>query len=197
MGSVAQAVLEFDEAVRVPWRPPLAAAPALALVATGAAVGGGRVHAARAGRLAPPPALPSQPPHPPASPTRGTRSVVRRPAAGVGVGAVRAECARCGDSGACSSRPLRLTRRARRLLAIAVAGGAVAAAAWLGAVSHEDDGLRLVGDASTVVQPGDTLWSIARSVAGDADVRGVVDEIQRLNGLEDSALVPGQVLELP
>jgi len=48
-----------------------------------------------------------------------------------------------------------------------------------------------------VVQPGDTLWSIAGSLGGDDDVRAVVDEIQELNGLEGSALVPGQVLVLP
>ena len=189
MGSVAQAVLEFDEAVQVPWRPPLAAAPALTVIAGGAAAGGGRAHAARAARLAPAPSLPPPPPARAASVVRG----VRRPERG----AARAVCVHCGTSGGCVPGRVRLTRRARRLLVVLVAGGAVAAAAWLGAVSQEDDGLRLVGDATTVVQPGDTLWSIARSVAGDADVRGVVDEIQRLNGLEDSALVPGQVLELP
>ena len=44
------------------------------------------------------------------------------------------------------------------------------------------------------MQPGDTLWSIAASVDGDGDVRAVVDEIQRLNGLDGADLVPGQVL---
>lgn len=33
-----------------------------------------------------------------------------------------------------------------------------------------------------VVQPGDTLWSIAREVAPDADVRLVVDRLVDLNG---------------
>lgn len=192
MGSVAQAVLEFDEAVQVPWRPPLASAPALTVIAGGAA--GGRAHAARAARLAPPASLrPSPATSPPATAPPGGR----RPGSHGAPRAVRGACGRCGGSGGCASGPVRLTRRARRLLALLVAGGAVATAAWLGAMSREDDGLRLVGDASTVVQPGDTLWSISRSVAGDADVRVVVDEIQRLNGLEGSALVPGQVLELP
>jgi nucleoid-associated protein YgaU len=48
-----------------------------------------------------------------------------------------------------------------------------------------------------IVQSGDTLWSIATSLGGDGDVRGLVDEIQRLNDLDGAALVPGQVLELP
>jgi LysM repeat protein len=50
---------------------------------------------------------------------------------------------------------------------------------------------------SVVVQPGDTLWSIAAEVAGTDDVREVVDRIQELNGLQDAVLMPGQVLELP
>ena len=181
MGSVAQAVLEFDEAVQVPWRPPLASVPAVAAVRSGAAGPPGRPHAVRAARLA---GLPAEP---------TARGVV--PA-----GATRprgAACARCDSSGACTPGVLRLTRRARRLLAVLVAGVGVAAAAWFGAVLEEGAGLRLAGGASTVVQPGDTLWSIARSVAGDSDVRGVVDEIQRLNDLEGTVLVPGQVLELP
>jgi nucleoid-associated protein YgaU len=59
------------------------------------------------------------------------------------------------------------------------------------------DGLHLAGVSSVVVEPGDTLWSIAESVGGGADVRDVVDRIQELNRLEGSTLVPGQVLQLP
>lgn len=46
-----------------------------------------------------------------------------------------------------------------------------------------------------VVQPRDTLWSIA--AAGYADPREGVWEIKRRNGLERSTIVPGQVLVLP
>ena len=59
------------------------------------------------------------------------------------------------------------------------------------------EGLHLAGVSSVVVEPGDTLWSIAESVADGSDVRAVVDRIQELNGLEGSGLVPGQVLQLP
>jgi LysM repeat protein len=45
-----------------------------------------------------------------------------------------------------------------------------------------------------VVQPGDTLWSIARSVDPTGDPREVVDRLVDLNG--GSALQPGQRLRL-
>ena len=46
-----------------------------------------------------------------------------------------------------------------------------------------------------VVQPADTLWSIASS--GYSDPREGVWEIQQRNDLEGTMLVPGQVLVLP
>lgn len=46
-----------------------------------------------------------------------------------------------------------------------------------------------------VVQPGDTLWSIAAQAAPDTDVRVTVDRIAELNG--GSPLVVGQRLLLP
>jgi Tfp pilus assembly protein FimV len=48
---------------------------------------------------------------------------------------------------------------------------------------------------SVVVQPGDTLWSIAAAVAPDTDVRITVDRLVALNG--SSPIVVGQELELP
>jgi nucleoid-associated protein YgaU len=180
MGSVAQAVLEFDEAVQVPWRPPLASAPVLTVLPGGAAPERRRPHAPRGARLAAPPDRPRA-----------------RPAAGRGTArSAPASCPSCGSAGACAAPPLRLTRRARRLLAGVLAGAVVAAGVLLTA-SGGDGELQLVSETTTVVRPGDTLWSIARSVADDADVRLVVDDIQRLNGLEGADLVPGQVLRLP
>ena len=46
-----------------------------------------------------------------------------------------------------------------------------------------------------VVQPYDTLWSIAS--AGYSDPREGVWEIRERNGLEGATIVPGQVLLLP
>jgi hypothetical protein len=48
---------------------------------------------------------------------------------------------------------------------------------------------------SYVVQPHDTLWSIA--AAGYADPRQGVWEIKHRNGLNGATIVPGQVLVLP
>jgi hypothetical protein len=80
---------------------------------------------------------------------------------------------------------------------LAVAGG-VALGSLLAPLLGAEGQLRLAGESSVVVQPGDSVWSIATSVAGTGDdVRAVVDDIQQLNGLRGSALVPGQVLDLP
>jgi LysM repeat protein len=46
-----------------------------------------------------------------------------------------------------------------------------------------------------VVQPRDTLWSIAAT--GYADPREGVWEIKQRNRLESSTIVPGQVIVLP
>jgi nucleoid-associated protein YgaU len=74
----------------------------------------------------------------------------------------------------------------------------VAIGSWLGPlVAGAGEDLRLAGVQSVVVQPGDTLWSIAAGVAGTGDVREVVDRIQELNGMHGAALMPGQILELP
>jgi LysM repeat protein len=55
----------------------------------------------------------------------------------------------------------------------------------------------MAGVTTVVVQPGDTLWSIASPVAGGGDVRPVVAQIRRLNALSSARLVPGQTLQLP
>lgn len=50
---------------------------------------------------------------------------------------------------------------------------------------------------SVVVQPGDTLWSIAaRRYPGD-DVRERVEDIEQVNGLSGPAIQVGQTLRLP
>ena len=46
-----------------------------------------------------------------------------------------------------------------------------------------------------VVQPGDTLWSIAASLHPDGDIRGTVDRLVERNGT--AALQTGQRLWLP
>jgi LysM repeat protein len=48
-----------------------------------------------------------------------------------------------------------------------------------------------------VVQPGDTLWSIASEHYPSDDVRIRVDDIERLNGLQNPHIEAGQTLRLP
>ncbi|MBI3688354.1 MAG: LysM peptidoglycan-binding domain-containing protein [Actinobacteria bacterium] len=50
--------------------------------------------------------------------------------------------------------------------------------------------------ATIEVQPGDTLWTIARRTAPEADTRGMVDQLKRRNGLPDGAVRAGQRLVL-
>lgn len=196
MGSVRQAVLEFDEEVRAPWRPrlvvvrngaePAVARPPRAHAAGGSASWVGVPHSSVA--------LPAVP----MSPSR--RRFVPRPAE---VGA------RTGSGVRPGVRPrtvpvraqqagLRLTRRARRLAVIVALASGVALGSWLGPfVTGHGGGLQLAGESTVVVRAGDTLWSIAAAVGGAGDVRAVVDEIQALNGLRGAELVPGQTLLLP
>jgi hypothetical protein len=94
---------------------------------------------------------------------------------------------------------VRLTRRGRRVVAaLSVATGIGIALLTAGSiVGEEHDGLQLVGDSSVVVRSGDTLWSIAVSVAPEEDTRAVVDALVEVNDLDGVGLVPGQVLQLP
>ena len=46
-----------------------------------------------------------------------------------------------------------------------------------------------------VVQPGETLWSVAQSLRPTGDVRGLVRQLEKLNG--GSSLAVGQRLVLP
>jgi len=52
-----------------------------------------------------------------------------------------------------------------------------------------------VGGRVVLVQPGDTLWSIARGLQPTGDVRPLIDRIAELNG--GHSLIAGQTLMLP
>jgi nucleoid-associated protein YgaU len=190
MGSVAQAVVEFDEAVQAPWRPPLTSAPARRgqLRAVPAPAPVRRPEAGRSG-----------PGRPPVAGVHGRRPPAprtRRPAP-VGPGPHRPVPGWAPDVQAAPA--LRLTRRARRLGVVLGLAVGVVLGSWGGSVVAGDgNGLRLAGESSVVVEQGDTLWSIAASVSGRGDdVRAVVADIRELNGLADASLVPGQTLILP
>ncbi len=96
---------------------------------------------------------------------------------------------------------LRLTVRGRRVLAflasvpVVVALG-VAIVSGGGALAS-NEGASGVTFTHVAVQPGDTLWSIARAVAPESDPRDVVDAIVRLNALPSGSLDVGQSIAIP
>jgi hypothetical protein len=227
MASVRQAVLEFDATVQVPWRPLLGSvddgraagseSPGRAAAASGhaprtpAASGPTGTGPRVAGHLRPVPDRPVGPEPRTADPAPSARGAGRAPgrreptsSAGrptasrpVPSRAVRGGCATPERA---AVPQLRLTRRGRRLVLALAFVGAVALGSLVAPLVEGagDGGLQLAGERSVVVEPGDTVWSIAGEAAGaDQDVRTVVDAIEELNDLEGSALVPGQVLELP
>jgi hypothetical protein len=86
-------------------------------------------------------------------------------------------------------------RRRRRLLAVAVALGALVAAGHAGtalgghSLAAPGRGPQVV---TQVVEPGDTLWSVAEELEPSSDPRAVVDALVRARGT--SALVPGETI---
>jgi nucleoid-associated protein YgaU len=115
-----------------------------------------------------------------------------------GEGPARARSSATGRPQVESLPPLRLTARGRRVVAVAALLLGLGVVALGGALLGEaGGGLELMGTTKVVVEPGDTLWSIAGTVSGGRDVRDVVVDIRRLNELGSAAITPGQVLELP
>ena len=92
--------------------------------------------------------------------------------------------------------PVRLTKRGRRVIAVLVLLP-LASTMWLfagrGAVAQ--------GTAPTthtvVVQPGQSLWDIAQTVAPQADPRATIYKIKQLNHFAGSDLRPGQAVIVP
>jgi nucleoid-associated protein YgaU len=100
------------------------------------------------------------------------------------------------------SGPTRLTLRGRLVLValLAAAGFGVVS---LGQVATDAIAADPSVPASSVpttewvVQPGETLWQIAESVAPEADPRDTVARIEQLNDLPTSSVLAGQTLLVP
>lgn len=88
-------------------------------------------------------------------------------------------------------RDLLRSRAAALLLALLLAGGLamVAASASQAAVPEQPQ--------VVIVQPDDTLWSVAARYLPSRDPYGMIDEIRRLNDLPDLTIHPGQRLRVP
>lgn len=91
---------------------------------------------------------------------------------------------------------LRLTRRGR-VLVLLVLATLVLVAFSLGRTSASAGHSGTVTRTTTVVQPGETLWTIARRVAPAADPRATVRRLTELNDLGSAPIVAGQRLVLP
>lgn len=119
-----------------------------------------------------------------------------------------------GAGAAAHVRPSAAVYRRRRLAAAAVVTAAVTAAALGlsalggGSLTTSEGGsapaadievdtgsLRTVSTATHVVAPGDTLWSIARSLQPEGDVRPLVDEMAASRG--GRPLQVGERIRLP
>jgi hypothetical protein len=93
--------------------------------------------------------------------------------------------------------PLRLTRRGRAVVLtfFALMASLASGVLFTTASRASDPG---TGPAPTVVvQPHDTLWSIATRVAPRRDPYAAIAEIQKLNGLHALVVEPGDTLILP
>ncbi|WAA64900.1 LysM peptidoglycan-binding domain-containing protein [Microbacterium oxydans] len=103
-----------------------------------------------------------------------------------------------------SARPttrLRLTMRGRAVLlafaSVPLAVGIAFAALSGGSAIASGSDAPAASIETVTVMPGDTLWSIATSVAPDADPRDVIGDISRMNLLRGGGLQIGQELAIP
>lgn len=97
---------------------------------------------------------------------------------------------------------VRLTRRGRVVIAAVLATLALlvvglTAAARAQAASSGSPAAAYRGMTRVVVQPGQTLWSIAMRAAPSADPRAVVQRIMDVNGLRGTTIQPGRQLWVP
>lgn len=101
--------------------------------------------------------------------------------------------------------PLRLTRRGRLvvgffavlLATVALSVLAMAAAGRAQASNHGRDGTGYQGMHQIVVQPGETLWTIASQAEPTADPRQVIDEIMTANSMTSTVVDAGELLWVP
>lgn len=102
-------------------------------------------------------------------------------------------------SSAGPARVVRLTNRGRMLIVGLLCLLAFFAVFGLrSAVGSDQSGAGGAGVTQRwVVQPGETLWTIAEATAPASDPRDVVDQLVEINGLAGSGVEAGQSLEIP
>ena len=102
------------------------------------------------------------------------------------------------QGGTMTTTSLRITRRGRVVLGLALALPVMALSVFLAASGAlaESDAASDDFEYMTVLS-GDTLWSIATMISPHEDPRDVVAKIISLNQLETASLMPGQDIALP
>jgi len=98
--------------------------------------------------------------------------------------------------------PVRLTTRGRAVVVSLAAAAAVAVCTLLAtggaaAAIHGSPGAGYQGMHQVVVEPGQTLWSIASAAEPTADPQAVIQQIVTANSLPGTVIHAGQVLWVP
>ncbi|MEO5313397.1 LysM peptidoglycan-binding domain-containing protein [Pseudarthrobacter sp. CC12] len=103
-----------------------------------------------------------------------------------------------------SPAPLRLTRRGRIVLIgvplVVLAVLLLSLAGFFHSPAKASDSVADLAVTPTVtvtVQPGQSLWAIAGTVAPGRDARDVVADIVQLNNLDAGTVLPGRQLFVP
>lgn len=95
---------------------------------------------------------------------------------------------------------LRLTRRGRAVVTALIAAPLTIGAALLvlnGGMAEATVENSSAGFEYVSVEPGESLWQLAQSLAPGADPREVISDITHLNQLESVEVQPGQRLAIP
>jgi hypothetical protein len=121
---------------------------------------------------------------------------------GTSMASARVASARVASTRTAALAPrLRITRRGRTVLTVLIAIVVAVAAATFGLGAAGASAGTHSGSFSTfqyvTVDPGESLWQLAQSVAPTADPRDVIADILTLNNLSSAAVQPGQRLAIP
>ena len=99
-----------------------------------------------------------------------------------------------------ASSTLHLTRRGRRVLAALIAlplTTVLGMAVLNGGSATATDERSSAAFTYVQVEGGESLWTLAQSIAPSADPRDVISDIVRLNQLDTPVVQPGQQLAIP
>lgn len=96
------------------------------------------------------------------------------------------------------NKPIRLTRRGRRVVAILACIPIVLTFLLIGTRGAQaSDSTSQETTATVVIKPGQSLWDVATAIDSKADPRKTIWVIQQLNGMTTSEVLAGQELIVP